>query len=398
MAVALTEHRPIGAPATGAEGTSPVYLDHNATTPVHPTVLEAMMPFFGEAFGNPSSGHIYGLRARGAVERAREQVAFLLSCHPDEIIFTSGGTEANNLAIRGVIEGASLRRHIVTSTVEHPATSRPCDLLERRGVEVTRVPVDGFGRVLVEDARPFVRRDTALVTIMLAQNEVGTVMPIAEIAGLAHERGSLIHTDAAQAVGKIPTRVDDLGVDLLSIAGHKLYAPKGVGALFVRRGTPIGPVLVGAGHERGLRPGTENVPFIVGLGVACRRATEDLDDEANRQRLLRDDLWESLRASIPAITLNGHPTERLPNTLNVSFPGVRGSTVLAVATEIAASTGSACHEGGEMASPVLLAMGIDTTTALGAVRLSIGRGTTRAHVDVAARALIGAYKAACVIE
>ena len=395
--MALTEHRPIGADATGAESASPVYLDHNATTPVHPTVLEAMMPFFGEAFGNPSSGHIYGVRARAAVERAREQVASLLSCHPDEIVFTSGGTEANNLAIRGVLEGATQKRHIVTTTVEHPATSRPCDLLERRGVEVTRVPVDGFGRVLVEDARPFVRRDTALVTIMLAQNEVGTVMPIAEIAGLAHERGSLIHTDAAQAVGKIPTRVDDLGVDLLSIAGHKLYAPKGVGALFVRRGTPIQPVLVGAGHERGLRPGTENVPFIVGLGVACRRAAEDLDDEANRQRLLRDELWESLRASIPAITLNGHPTDRLPNTLNVSFPGVRGSTVLAVATEIAASTGSACHEGGELASPVLFAMGIDATTALGAVRLSLGRGTTRAHVNVAARALIGAYKAACVM-
>lgn len=383
--------------ATGAESASPVYFDYNATTPVNPSVLEAMMPFFGETFGNPSSGHIYGLRARAAVERAREQVASLLSCRPDEIVFTSGGTEANNLAIRGVLEGASLRRHIVTSTVEHPATARPCEVLERHGIEVTRLPVDGFGRVLLEAARPFVRGDTALVTIMLAQNEVGTLMPVAELAALAHERGSLIHTDAAQAVGKIPTRVDDLGVDLLSIAGHKLYAPKGVGALFVRRGTAIGPVLVGGGHERGLRPGTENVPFIVGLGAACRLAAEDLDDETNRQRLLRDDLWESLRASIPAIALNGHPTERLPNTLNVSFPGVRGSTVLAVATEIAASTGSACHEGGEMASPVLLAMGIDGTTAFGAVRLSIGRGTTRAHVDLAAGALLGAYKAARVM-
>ncbi|MBI5440081.1 MAG: cysteine desulfurase [Deltaproteobacteria bacterium] len=381
----------MGEDATGAESAPPVYLDHNATTPVHPTVLEAMMPFFGEAFGNPSSGHIYGLRARAAVERAREQVAALLSCRPDEIVFTSGGTEANNLAIRGVLEGASPKRHIVTSTVEHPATSRPCDLLERHGVEVTRLPVDGFGRVLLEGARPFVRRDTALVTVILAQNEVGTLMPVVE---LAHERGSLIHTDAAQAVGKIPTRVDDLGVDLHSIAGHKLYAPKGVGALFIRRGTPIGPVLVGAGHERGLRPGTENVPSIVGLGAACRRAAEDLDDEANRQRLLRDDLWESLRATIPAITLNGHPTERLPNTLNISFPRVRGSKVLAIATEIAASTGSACHEGGETASPVLLAMGIDATSALGAVRLSIGRGTTRAQVDLAAGALVGAYKAA----
>lgn len=383
-----------GPAAAGAESLSPVYFDHNATTPVDPTVLEAMMPFLGEAFGNPSSGHIHGQRARAAVERAREQVAALLSCQPDEIVFTSGGTEANNLAIRGALEGASAKRHVVTSAVEHPATSRPCELLEQRGVEVTRLPVDGLGRVLVETARPFVRGDTALVTIMLAQNEVGTLMPVAELAGLAHERGSLFHTDAAQAVGKVPTRVDELGVDLLSVAGHKLYAPKGVGALFVRRGIPIRPVLVGAGQERGLRPGTENVAFIVGLGVACRRAAEDLDDEATRQRLLRDQLWESLRASIPAIALNGHPTERLPNTLNITFPGVRGSTVLAVATEIAASTGSACHEGGESASPVLLAMGIDATAALGAVRLSIGRGTTRAHVDLAAAALTGAYQAA----
>lgn len=387
--MALTGH-----PPSGTATISPVYLDYNATTPVEPTVLEAMMPFLGEAFGNPSSGHIHGQRARAAVESAREQVASLLSCQPDEIVFTSGGTEANNLAIRGALEGASARRHVVTSAVEHPATSRPCELLEQRGVEVTRLPVDGFGRVLVETARPFVRGDTALVTIMLAQNEVGTLMPIAELAGLAHERGSLFHTDAAQAVGKVPTRVDELGVDLLSVAGHKLYAPKGVGALFVRRGIPIRPVLVGAGQERGLRPGTENVAFIVGLGVACRRAAEDLDDEATRQRLLPDQLWESLRASVPAITLNGHPTERLPNTLNVSFPGVRGSTVLAVATEIAASTGSACHEGGESASPVLLAMGIDATAALGAVRLSIGRGTTRAHVDLAVAALTGAYQAA----
>ena len=265
------------------------------------------MPYLREHFGNPSSGHIYGQRARAAVERAREQVASLLACQPDEIVFTSGGTEANNLAIRGVLERAPLRRHIVTSTVEHPATTRPCELLERHGAEVTRLPVDGFGRVRVDDARPFVRSDTALVTIMLAQNEVGTLMPVAELAGLAHERGALVHTDAAQAVGKIPTRVDELRVDLLSVAGHKLYAPKGVGALFVRRGTPLAPVLVGAGHERGLRPGTENVPFIVGLGAACELAAADLNDEADRQRALRDELWDALRKATPAITLNGHP-------------------------------------------------------------------------------------------
>jgi cysteine desulfurase len=370
----------------------PIYLDHNATTPVHPTVVEAMLPYLREHFGNPSSGHVYGQRARHAVERAREQVASLLACQPDEIVFTSGGTEANNLAIRGVLERSSARRHIVTSTVEHPATARPCELVERQGVEVTRLAVDCSGLVLVEEARPFVRGDTALVTIMLAQNETGTLMPIAELAGLAHERGALVHTDAAQAVGKIRTRVADLGVDLLSVAGHKLYAPKGIGALFVRRGTSIAPVLVGAGHERGLRPGTENVPFIVGLGAACELAGADLDSEASRQQSLRDGLWKALREAIPGISLNGHPTLRLPNTLNISFPGVRGSAVLTAAPEIAASTGSACHEGGEVASAVLLAMGIDAATALGAVRLSLGRSTTAQQVAAAAAALARAYR------
>lgn len=371
---------------------SPIYLDHNATTPIHPAVLEAMLPYLRENFGNPSSGHVYGKRARAAVERAREQVASLLACQPDEVVFTSGGTEANNLAIRGVLERASPRRHIVTSTVEHPATTRPCELLERHGAEVTRLFVDGFGSVNIDDARPFVRSNTALVTIMLAQNEVGTLMPIAAFADLAHERGALLHTDAAQAVGKIPVCVDDLGVDLLSVAGHKLYAPKGVGALFVRRGTLLAPVLLGAGHERGLRPGTENVPFIVGLGAACDLAATDLAEEAERQRVLRDELWETLRAAIPGITLNGHPTERLPNTLNVSFPNASGSAILAATPEIAASTGSACHEGSEVASSVLLAMRVEATRALGAVRLSLGRRTTRAQIRRAARALARAFR------
>jgi cysteine desulfurase len=246
--------------------------------------------------------------------------------------------------------------------------------------------------VHADDARAFVRGDTALVTVMLAQNETGTLMPISGLSGLAHERGALIHTDAAQAVGKIPTRVNDLGIDLLSIAGHKLYAPKGVGALFVRRGVPIAPVLVGAGHERGLRPGTENVPLIVGLGAACALATADLEREAERQRKLRDALWDALREGIPGVRLNGHPTECLPNTLNVSFPGVRGGAVLAAAPEIAASTGSACHEGGEVASSVLLAMGIDAELALGAVRLSFGRSTTFEQVSVVGAALIRAHR------
>jgi cysteine desulfurase len=373
-------------------GADPIYLDHNATTPVHPGVVEAMLPYLQEHFGNPSSSHVFGQRTHAAVARARELVAELLGCSADEVVFTSGGTEANNLAIRGVAEKADAGRHIVTSSVEHPATERPCAYLETHGFEVTRVPVDGHGQLRLDDARRLVRGDTALVTVMLAQNETGTLMPVRELAAVAHARGAVMHTDAAQAVGKIPTRVDDLGVDLLSIAGHKLYAPKGVGALYVRRGTRLQPLVLGAGHERNLRPGTENVASIVALGAACALARRDVEEEAARQRLLRDELWESLRAQAPGVRLNGHPRERLPNTLNVSFPGVSGSALLEAAPEIAASTGSACHEGAETASAVLLAMGIDNMTALGAVRLSLGRGTTRDHIGVAARALARGFR------
>jgi len=375
----------------------PIYLDYNATTPIHPRVVEAMLPYLREHFGNPSSSHPYGRRAHEAVEAARVQVATLLGSAPDEVIFTSGGTEANNLAIRGVLEALrGTRRHVVTSTVEHPATARPCAYLEEHGVEVTRVPVDVSGQVRIEELRSFVRGDTALVTIMLAQNETGTLMPLREIAEVAHARGALVHTDAAQAIGKIPVRIDELGVDLLSVAGHKLYAPKGIGALYVRGGTALRPLLLGAGHERGLRPGTENVPYIVGLGEACALASEDLATEAARVRALRDELWERLRTAIPAVRLNGHLRDRLPNTLNLSFPGVRGSAVLAAAPEIAASTGSACHEGGESPSAVLVAMGLDPDGALGAVRLSLGRSTTSDQITEAARVLVRAYQAVVV--
>lgn len=371
----------------------PIYLDHNATTPVHPEVVEVMLPWLKEHFGNPSSTHVYGRRAHQALEAAREQVAELLGCKADEIFFTSGGTEANNLAILGSAEAlAGRRKLVVSSMVEHPATARPCDRLEREGWEVTRLAVDAHGMVRIDEVRAFVRGDTALLSVMLANNETGTVMPIPEIAQIAHSQGALVHTDAAQAVGKIPVRVEELGVDLLSVAGHKLYAPKGVGALYVRRGTPIRPVLLGAGHERGLRPGTENVPYIVGLGKACAIAARDVEKEAVCLRTLRDELWELLRAEVPGLRLNGHPTERLPNTLNVSFPGVSGSVVLGAAPEVAASTGSACHEGAENPSAVLLAMGLEASTALGAVRLSLGRGTAKKHVSDAARALVRAWK------
>lgn len=371
---------------------SPIYLDHNATTPVHPEVVEAMLPYLREHFGNPSSSHVYGRRAHHAVERARGQVAQLLGCQPDEVLFTSGGTEANNLAIRGAAEAVGTqRRHVLTSVVEHPATARPCAWLEEQRFELTRVTVDSTGQVLADELRPLVRSDTAIVTIMLANNETGTIMPLEAIAAAAHAQGALVHTDAAQAVGKIPVHVDELGVDLLSVAGHKLYAPKGVGALYLRRGTPLRPLLLGAGHERRLRPGTENVASIVGLGQACALANADLEKEAARVRTLCDDLWTLLRAEIPNVRLNGHPDERLPNTLNVSFPDVWGSAILAIAPEIAASTGSACHEGGESPSEVLLAMGLDPSSALGAVRLSLGRETTKQQIADAARALVRAY-------
>jgi cysteine desulfurase len=371
----------------------PTYLDHNATTPTHPEVIEEMLPWLKEHFGNPSSTHVYGRRARAAVDRAREQVAALLVCKPEEVFFTSGGTEANNLSILGVAEGVEdRRRHAVTSEVEHPATARPCDRLQRQGWEITRLPVDDAGMVVVDSARRFVHGDTALLTVMLANNETGTVMPIRRLADIAHSKGALVHTDAAQAVGKIPVRVNDLGVDLLSVAGHKLYAPKGVGVLYVRQGTPIRPVLLGAGHERGLRPGTENVPYITGLGKACEIAARDLETEAVRVQTLRDELWKLLSAAVPGLRLNGHQSERLPNTLSLLFPGVSGSSVLAAAPEVAASTGSACHEGVESPSAVLLAMGLEAAPALGAVRLSLGRGTSKKQVQDAARALVRAWK------
>jgi len=372
--------------------TAPIYLDHNATTPLLPEVVEAMLPYLREHFGNPSSGHVYGQRAREAIEAARAQVASLIGAEPSEIVFTSGGTEANNLAIRGAAAALRAKKHVVTSVIEHPATANPCRLLERRGCQVTWLGVDQVGRVQVEDVLQAVNDRTALVTLMHANNETGTIQPVTEVAPAVHEAGALLHTDAAQSVGKVVVRVDELGVDLLSIAGHKLYAPKGVGALYIRKGVALEPVLRGAGHEHGLRPGTENVASIVGLGVACEIATASLAKESARVQALRDGLWSLLQAQIPALALNGHETLRLPNTLNVRFPGVRGSAVLAVAPGIAASTGSACHEGGESASAVLLAMGLAADEALGSVRLSLGRATTEEDIRRAADLLIVAWK------
>jgi cysteine desulfurase len=370
----------------------PIYLDHNATTPLLPEVVDAMLPYLREHFGNPSSGHVYGSRARSAVARAREQVAALLGCDADEVLFTSGGTEANNLAIRGVTEALARKADVVTTVIEHPATERPCAWLERHGHRVTRIGVDADGRARVEEASAALGRDTALVTVMHSNNETGVLQPVAELAKLAHAAGALVHTDAAQSLGKVPVRVRELDVDLLSVAGHKLYAPKGVGALYVKRGTALVPFVLGASHERGLRPGTENVASIVGLGVACALVESDLDAAAARMLQLRDRLWEQLAAGVPGLALNGHRKLRLPNTLNVRFPLVLGTRVLEGAPSVAASTGSACHEGDESASAVILAMGVAADHALGSVRLTLGRSTTPEDVGQAAEALVRSWK------
>jgi cysteine desulfurase len=371
----------------------PIYLDHNATTPVLPEVVDAMLPYLREHFGNPSSAHVYGQAAQAAVTRARGRVAGLLGCAMDEVIFTSGGTEANNLAIRGVCEALPDRRHVVTSVIEHPATEKPCAWLEQHGWRVTRIGVDADGRTRVDEARAATTASTALVTVMHSNNETGVLQPIVDLTNLAHEYGAVIHTDAAQSVGKVPVNVRELGVDLLSVAGHKLYAPKGTGALYVRRGAALSPFVLGAGHERGLRPGTENVASIVGLGLACEIAARDMELAATRIRRLRDDFWSRLITAVPGIQLNGHPTLRLPNTLSVRFPGVSGNAVLARATGVAASTGSACHAGHEQASAVILAMEVNAEGALGTIRLTLGRATTATEIEIACNALAAAWRA-----
>jgi cysteine desulfurase len=353
-----------------------VYLDFNASTPLAPEVVEAMRPFLTEHFGNPSSHHWAGAPAKAAVERARAQVAALLGCHPDEVVFTSGGTESNNHALKGVFFANRDRGdHVVTSAVEHPAVLRPLRFLESLGAKVTVVPVDRHGRVDPVDVRGALTPRTILLSVMHANNEVGTVQPIAEIAAIARTAGVLVHTDAAQSVGKIPTRVNDLGVDLLSVAGHKLYAPKGVGALFIRRGTRIDPVVHGAGHEAGRRAGTENVLLDVGLGAACEVAGRWIGMPAVRE--FRDRFEARLKDLLgEALTVNGGGAERLPNTANVNFVGQAGADVLALLSGVAASTGSACHAGSVELSPVLAAMRVPPAEGMGAVRFSLGRSTT----------------------
>jgi cysteine desulfurase len=353
-----------------------IYLDYNASTPIAPEVAKAMKPFLTQHFGNPSSHHWAGAPAKEAVEHARGQVAGLLQCKRNEIVFTSGGSESNNHAIKGVFYALKEKgNHIITTQIEHPAVINPCRFLERCGAEVTYVGVDQSGRVDPEDIKKAVTPQTIVITVMHANNEVGTIQPVEEISKIAKHHGILFHTDAAQSVGKVKTTVDDLGVDLLSIAGHKLYAPKGVGALYSREGTPIESLIHGAGHESGRRAGTENVLLIVGLGMACEIAKRHLDDHKIQD--LRDRFWEMLKKNFGnEIVLNGHPTHRLPNTLNVSFIGRVGAEILARLEGVAASTGAACHSGLVELSPVLKAMGIPPEIGMGAIRFSLGRMTT----------------------
>jgi cysteine desulfurase len=372
----------------------PIYLDYNATTPVHPAVLDAMLPWLQGGFGNPSSQHVYGRAAHDAVAQARSEVAQLIGARDDEIVFTSGGTEATNHALKGAAlaeleRGGDKRLQIVYSAVEHPATSATAQALRQSGFVPQPIAVDRQGVINLEALSVALHVPSLIVSVMHANNETGVIQPIAAVSGAARRAGALVHVDAAQSAGKIPVDVSTLGADLLTLAGHKLYAPKGVGVLYIRCGAKLAPLIHGAGHESGRRAGTENVPYIVGLGAACRIAAQGLATSAARMQSLRDRLWSRLCAELGGnVVLNGHPAERLPNTLNASFVGLVGAVLLAATPEIAASTGSACHDGSVSISPVLAAMGVDADVAAGAVRLSLGRQTTAEEVDRAAALLI----------
>lgn len=373
-----------------------IYLDYNATTPVAPSVLEAMLPFFKQHYGNPSSGHAFGRACNEAIEDARSQVAALLGATSEEIVFTSGGTESNNLALKGVMlrDVPVLKGHLVISAIEHPSVVAPARFLERLGFRLTIVTCDENGIVSPDAVEAVLRNDTLLVSVMHANNEVGVVQPIHDIAEVCRARGILVHTDASQSVGKLRTLVHELGVDLLTLAGHKFYAPKGVGALYVREGLSMEPFMHGAGHEGGLRAGTENVPYIAGLGKASILAARGLDDAADRLAALRDRLQDQLTEAIGSrLMVHGGLAERLPNTLSVSFPNVTGQQLLARIPELCASTGSACHASSGSMSPTLAAMQLSAEVAAGTVRLSVGWYTSEEEIDRAAELLVGAWEA-----
>ncbi len=372
----------------------PIYLDYNGTTPHDPAVIEAMRPFFETEFGNPSSSHWYGIAPKQAVKKARGQVAGLLGCTPEEVVFTSGGTESNNQVVKS-IAGARYAEgtHIVTSAIEHPAILEVCRFMEGHGFSVTVLPVNDEGLVSSADVQAAVTEKTVLISIMHANNEVGTIQPIEEIAEIAAEKGVVFHTDAAQSLGKIPARVDDLGVGLVSVAGHKLYAPKGVGALYIRNGISPGIFCHGAGQESGLRAGTENVLEIVGLGRACEIANRDLTKNRAQMAAMRDRLEEGLQAALPDIRFNGHRQKRLPNTCSASFLGIEANRLLEeIGLEVAASAGAACHSDRVQISHVLEAMRVPEVWAKGTIRFTTGRFTTAEEIDRALEVIAASVK------
>jgi cysteine desulfurase len=360
-----------------------VYLDNNATCMVSPGVREAMMPFFGELYGNPSSMHTFGGRVASHVTEAREKVAALLNVSPDEIVFTSCGTEADNHALRGVLEANKNKKHIITTKVEHPAVLNVARYLAKNGYQVTELPVSKQGDLDLEELKAAITPETALISVMAANNESGTLFPIDEIGKIAREKGVLFHSDAVQAVGKIPLDLKKIPVDLLSLSGHKLHTPKGIGALYIRKGTRISPFMLGGHQENGRRAGTENVPYIVGLGKACEEAMNDIFDENNRIRKLRDKLEKSLREKISHTHINGNPQWRLPNTTNIGFEFIEGEAILLhlSAAGIAASSGSACTSGSLEPSHVLMAMQVPFSYAHGSVRFSLSKFTTEEEID-----------------
>jgi cysteine desulfurase len=376
----------------GLDG-EPIYLDYNATTPIDPAVVAAMHPYLDARFGNPSSAHRYAPAPAAALATARTQIAALIGAEPAGIVFTGSGSEADNLAIRGIALAApEHRRQVITQATEHPAVLATCHALHRlHGIEVTVLPVDGHGLIDPADLLAAITPRTALVSIMLANNETGTIQPIAELAEITHAHGALLHTDAAQAAGKFPIDVDTLGADLLTLVGHKMYAPKGIAALYLRPGLQLEPIIYGGGQEHGLRAGTENVAYAVALGTAADLSRASLDHELPRLTDLRDRLHQALDSALPGrMRLNGHPDRRLPNTLNISITGAPGADLLAAAPQLAASTGSACHSGTTEPSPALTAMGLDRNRALEAVRVSLGRWTTLTEIDQAAELLAAA--------
>jgi cysteine desulfurase len=359
-----------------------IYLDYNASTPIAPKVLEAMMPYLTSKYGNPSSSHSFGVECRAAIEQARERLANLLGCEASELVFTSGATESNNMVIKGIAKAAGKGKHFITSQIEHPAVLEPCRHVGRFGYTVTYLPVDRHGLVDPDALAKAITPDTALISIMHSNNEVGTIQDIATLAKIAASRNVLFHTDAAQSVGKIPCRVNDLGVDFLTVAGHKFYAPKGVGALYIRKGRKLLPMLYGAGHEHGMRPGTENLASVVGLGAACELAMPLLDSEGPRQKKLGQMLFDGIKKAGLKVHLNGHPEKKLPNTWNISFEGHDAAAVMeALGKDIAVSPGAACHGDTVNASHVLVAMGVPPELSRGAIRFSLGRETTEAEID-----------------